>query len=162
MGYFTDNEISEDRSAEQPPVTLERIRSILDELDAPYSEAADYEELSLDFSNVAASIHFGGSNQPFLVFKGLWLPDLTQSDYPRALDLVNSYNSSFYLPKMFLTHSTSDKVWVSAEQSIDIRDGPSTPQLRGQTRSCLASLINCFKDWGEHYPHLVREIGGEE
>lgn len=162
MGYFTDYEISEDRSGELPPVTLERLRAVLDDMDVHYTESDDEDELNLLFDNITVSIHFSGDNNTFLIFKGLWLPDLTQSDYPRALDLVNAYNSRYYHPKMFLTHSASDKVWVYAEHSIDIRFGISGPQLHGYIQSGLSCIVACLGDWGEHYPHLVREIGGGE
>lgn len=158
MGYFTDTGIIEDRSHVLPPVTRERVTGILDDLSVQYRIDDDSGRVVIHFDTCVIFFHQFGKNDEVTEVRGLWRPDLTQSDFPRALDLINSHNNEKLWPRMSLSHRKDGAVVVYADRSVDFEHGVTHDQLHYFIKTSIFRILECFDEWGEHYPHLVREI----
>lgn len=106
------------------------------------------------FANAAIAFIVDGDN---LVVDSMWRGEITKTEAPRILSIINEWNQTQYMPTLrFFENSQGEgHLTISAYRQINIVEGLSRNQTGAFIMSSLDGVLRAFEWVGKQLPELV-------
>jgi hypothetical protein len=162
MAFFTkDSAPGLDSSEQLQPLSKDRVKAALDRESWNYGVDEDGD---IGGGWEAASFYFfvTGQNDELFCIRGAWRGKLEGSQFTRAIELCNEWNSQKLWPKTYARLDEEGMVRLHTEHNVDFEQGVSDGQI-SQQLLCAINTANAFYDTlNEAYPEVWNEYKPED
>ncbi|MCL2423844.1 MAG: YbjN domain-containing protein [Micrococcales bacterium] len=154
MSYFAT---SIGAGASLVPVTVDRLAEVLEaeELNFGYSE--DHSRLGGFWDDHLVEFIFRGD---VLQIRAHWGRPLSQDHAAELLDWLNTRNSQWIWPKVYLERE-DDELAVAAEHSVNYEHGASDEQLLLHVQCAISTSLGAFRELDATFPQAVDAFRAE-
>lgn len=94
--------------------------------------------------------------------RGFWRGKLEESDYVKALEVCNEWNSEKIWPKTYLERDSEGRIRVNAELNVDYEHGLTDDQLRQHLVCAINTSMTFFEHVNETFPEVWAQFESEE
>ncbi|EME15404.1 type III secretion system chaperone family protein [Rhodococcus triatomae] len=160
MGFFTKDAVPGLGSV-LAPLSQDRIKTALELSDWTYAVDSDGDIFGTwEYGSFFFFVN-GGSGE-LLCVRGFWRGKLDESEYVRALELCNAWNSEKLWPKTYLERDDEGSIRVNAELNVDYEHGLSDEQLRQHLVCAVNTGMTFFEHLNETFPEVWEQYQPQE
>lgn len=160
MGFFTKDAVPGLGSV-LAPLSQDRIKAALERSDWTYSVDPDGDIFgSWEYGSFFFFVN--GASGELLCVRGFWRGKLEESDYVKALEVCNEWNSEKIWPKTYLERDSEGRIRVNAELNVDYEHGLTDDQLRQHLLCAINTSMTFFEHVNETFPEVWEQFESEE
>lgn len=162
MAYFTKDSTPALGGPESlEPLSKERVKAALDREGWTYGVDEDGD---IGGGWEAASFYFfvTGENDELFCVRGAWRGQLEGSEFTRAIELCNEWNSQKLWPKTYARFDDEGAVRLHTEHNIDFEQGASDGQLSQQLLCAINTANGFYQGLNEIFPEVWEKYRPED
>lgn len=149
MGFFTEQGVFANGNVPYP-LSVERVRTALSELDLVCDEMPD--GLVSGFATGAFLFSTDGERHQFLDVRGQWRVQLPAERWVEALEVCGQWSAKAIWPRVYPARGESGRILVNAEHNVDYSAGITDDQLRQHIVCALDTSMGFFDHLNETFP----------
>ena len=150
MGFFTKDNVPA-ASEGLTPLSMDRIKAALDRAGWNY-DIDDDGDLGGGWEYGIFYFFINGRSDEFLCVRGYWRGRLEESDYVKALEACNSWNTESIWPKTYVVRDDEGGIRLHVEHNVDYEHGLTDAQLDQHLLCAVNTGMAFFEKINEMFP----------